>query len=69
MKELFSSLRDSVAAGDSGNLLGRDRRDRIRHELDGMFSKLIEPEQFRRIALPRLSEEERRRAPSSLQVS
>lgn len=40
----------------------------MRHELDGMFSKLIEPEQFRRIALPRLSEEERRRAPYSLQV-
>ncbi|CAM9351584.1 unnamed protein product [Scytosiphon promiscuus] len=59
LKGLFSTLRESVApsGGKSGS----------RHELDGMFTKLMEPEQFRRIALSRLSEEERRRAPCSLQ--
>ncbi|CAM9565514.1 unnamed protein product, partial [Hapterophycus canaliculatus] len=62
LKGLFSSLRESVASSGGSGETGRSR-----HELDGMFTKLMEPEQFRRIALPRLSEEERRRAPSSLQ--
>lgn len=65
LKKLFSSLRDSVASTGGGGKLGRGG---FRHELNGVFSKLIEPEQFRRIALSRLSEEERSRAPSSLQV-
>eukprot|EP00752_Nemacystus_decipiens_P003930 g3598.t1 len=64
LKELFSSLRDSVASSAGGGSLGRGG---FRHELNGVFSKLIEPEQFRRIALSRLSDEERSRAPSSLQ--
>lgn len=63
LKELFSSLRDSVASsGGSGG------RGRARHDLNGMFSRLTEPEQFRKVALARLPEEERRHAPSSLQV-
>lgn len=67
LKGLFSSLRDSVASSGGGD--GSLGRGRLRHELNGVFSKLIEPEQFRRIALSRLSEEERSRAPSSLQVN
>ncbi|CAM9894698.1 unnamed protein product [Ectocarpus fasciculatus] len=64
LKALFSSLRDSVVAASSHGSLGNGP---ARHDLDGVFSKLIEPEQFRRIALSRLPEDERRRAPSSLQ--
>lgn len=63
LKELFSSLRDSVASSGGGH-----GRGELRHELNGVFSKLIEPDQFRRIAVSRLSDEERSRAPSSLQV-
>ncbi|CAN0116940.1 unnamed protein product, partial [Ectocarpus sp. 13 AM-2016] len=64
LKALFSSLRESVLAASSNGSLGNGP---ARHDLDGVFSKLIEPEQFRRIALSRLPEDERRRAPSSLQ--
>lgn len=65
LKALFSTLRDSVLAASSNGSLGNGP---ARHDLNGVFSKLIEPEQFRRIALSRLPEDERRRAPSSLQV-
>ncbi|CAM9852462.1 unnamed protein product, partial [Ectocarpus sp. 6 AP-2014] len=64
LKALFSSLRDSIVAASSNGSLGNGP---ARHDLDGVFSKLIEPEQFRRIALSRLPEDERRQAPSSFQ--
>eukprot|EP00903_Cladosiphon_okamuranus_P005751 g5705.t1 len=66
LKELFYSLRDSVASSGGGGGAGSLGKGGLRHELNGVFSKLIEPEQFRRIALSRLSDEERRRAPTSL---
>lgn len=54
---------------DSGPGARRPLGDARAQELEGIFQKLTEPEQFRRILMPGLSEEERTSAPSSLQVT
>ena len=62
LKGIFRSLKDSVTAPNKSLGAGRV------HELEGIFQKLTDPEQFRRTVMPGLPEDERKDAPSSLQV-
>ncbi|CAM9785691.1 unnamed protein product, partial [Laminaria digitata] len=61
LKGIFRSLKDSVTAPNKSLCVGRA------HELEGIFQKLTDPEQFRRTVMPGLQEDERKDAPSSLQ--
>lgn len=62
LKGIFRSLKDSVTAPNKSLFVGRA------HELEGIFQKLTDPERFRRTVMPGLQEDERKDAPSSLQV-
>lgn len=62
LRGIFRSLKDSVTAPDRS--LGSGRA----HELEGIFHKLTDPEQFRRIIMPGFQKGEQKDAPSSLQV-
>lgn len=63
LRRIFRSLKDSVM--DPNGSLGAGRP----HELDGVFRRLMNPEEFRRMVMPGLSSEELLVAPSTFQVS
>lgn len=62
LKQVFRALRQSLTA--PGSALHSNQP----HELEGVFRKLTNPETFRRMVMPGLSEEDRLGAPSTFEV-
>lgn len=64
LRRMFRSLRESAGA-PGGDALGIDGHPT---ELEGVFRQMRNPEEFRRMVMPGLSDEERRGVPNTFQV-
>lgn len=64
LQRMFRSLRESAGA-PGGDALAADGHP---PELEGVFRQMKNPEEFRRMVMPGLSDEERRGVPNTFQV-